>query len=148
MNETLRKVIEASSMADDARVWERQHPVHVLNVGDGRFLAFGCGPHGDVPAPWQAAAYVLAAFAHDYVVYPTGAVVPFTRVNWFWEYEHEVRQGSCEQAVRYATKRGADPLAVFPVSPDRIHGVYVRYEERDSDAYRLVHARPFPTWCW
>jgi hypothetical protein len=142
MNPIVESVVAASGMADDARVWEKQVPLLVTP----RMRVLGVY----VPTAGLTALQVLTLLGDHYVVHPTGLVTTVPRVNWFWEYPNELRQGTAEQAVRYAAKRSIDPAEVYQVDPDRVHGTYVRYEGQRPDGrdYRLVYARPFPTWCW
>lgn len=143
MNTNVQDLIANSGLATDARLWEKQQPQRTL----GSFV----GPpieYADVPAFWQSAKYVCE-HAHDlWIVYPSGLTLPQRCVNWFWEFPEEVRQGSAEQAVRYALRRNVDPDKVWPVDPGRVHGTYVRYDDGDSGSYRLVPARAFPSWAW
>lgn len=108
---------------------------HIMDVSD------------DTPPPWSDPEYLLSR--DEYIVYPTGAAVLIADVNWFWEFEDEVRLGTARQAMRYAKKRSIDPKSVRPVMHDRIHGTCVRYDLEDTTRrcpYYLVQPRSFPAW--
>ncbi len=146
MNTFVPAAIAAAGL-DDARVWERQEPAMVTLDASGLVTLTARGPEADIPwggHPFSAAHY--ADRSDKSVVYPSGLVLPIGRVNWFWEYPNDLRQGTAEQAVRHAIQTGADPEQVFPVDPSRVQGTYVRYEGQRADGrdYRLVHARGFP----
>ncbi len=135
----------AAANLHDPRVWERQLPQIVwYDPNDPPAVAIAIRDGCDVPALWQSAEYVCESMKESFVAYPSGLVVPLCRVNWFWEFPSEVRQGTAEEAVRYAVKRRVDPNAVWPFAPDRVHGTCVRYEHEES--YRLVQAHAFPLW--
>ena len=115
---------------------------------EGRGAIRPIEPGEDAPEDWMSAKYAAAAES-TWFVYPSGLAIPLGGLNWFWEYEDELRQGTARQAVAYANKRGLDPALVRAVSPDRVHGVYIRYDnEKNPRRYDLVYASPFPSWTW
>lgn len=128
---------------DDPRLWEKQQPAILAPYGPE---AEGYYPfrHGsDHPSEWMSPDFVVMN-AGFLVVYPDGRTLSLADVNWFWEFEEELRQGTARQAFYYARKIGVHPGRVFAVAPDRVHGTYVRYGE--GRKYELVYARPFPFW--
>lgn len=130
-------------------VWERQRPAKLRVEGGVPRVPYDDSDHvlgGAAPAS-------LATFYDNaYVVYPSGLVLAMADVPWYWEGEHETRYGTIRQAMTYLRVRKLPPDALRSVPTDRIHGQHVRYEgdrpELLGRDYRLVFARPFPTWTW
>ncbi len=127
----------------DRRTWERQDTIVVRWPGDGRYSVI---EFTDAPQD-ESAGFVARDRADDWVVYPSGLVIPYSRVPWVWRVtDREFRLGNAVQAATYAARMRIDPYTVFPVPAQNLHGLQVRIDTDNRWLYKFVSPRSFPAW--